>query len=1676
MFSEGNLMAQNIQVLMSPKPSPYISDWQQQTETVKLIVSNTTTNVIVVKIKSELLDGSSSVIAATDAAKMPELEVSPGVTTYDASDVFPLSAVNYKGKAQNSIIQTGRIPDDNYQLCVALTDPNTNTVIGTSGTVCKTFTITAFQAPTLINPINNQEIDEIGVKGIVFRWTPIIPKPSDLVTYRLQVWEVLEGQTPMIALRTNQPIVEKDCKDILQTQWPIENALPEASKKYVWTITPLDKESRKLVDGNGFSEPFSFSITTKSIVSRTKPLEDTTKKHDEEVVSGSGGGSGLRTSSGATDPDTLGTLAVGNEILAGEDGEFIVKITQITTNTDGSFTGKGRVRVNWLKAYLGVEFKEIRVSSAKRLKIGAIVSSQSGNENADMSALPQAWGTNLLSSPAVADAADKTLNWTNNNIIKICDWIDTAVFDSVRINYSSSLTAPDVPVYNLKVPFGLSFNGSESSTIVVGSTTLGTIPALPPFTLAITEMVFKPNESKINFLNKQEFDYNGSNYKLGFAGKYFHIHQNKIEFAEGRVELAEDFTCPNFSVDPKMEFTFKAVEDEGTGTYIQWCDTGILDLGVQMEVAFSRDWLTPLDDDGEVIEDESKKAIAVISGNGTTMKDILLSGGISNCEIVGTNGLQMMADSIGLDFSKERNFASIEFPENYAGETSELWRGFYIKTFALTLPDKWKNASATENIEIEAENVIIDDFGITTDISIINVIPLNNVKIANFSASIDTIQVSIIASSLESGKASGLLVLPISQNTIANTLKYSASFSQVEVGNLFQIVINPYQDIQADVFRGKMTINETSNILLKFLPNAINADVCLNGNFHWDNPNLASSSSSSSTGEITTNSSGAVGVKIDIEFENVKLLYTYIKSADLHNMNFNIGHWSFASPQKRFAHFPVTIKGVRYKSLSTGSSGASTEVELVRGAIIFDVIINLTESIGGKCAFGPVFSMGFDKSSYEFKPHFIGFMTDSAHIDANLAAVKLSGTLVMFDNDPKFGNGFLATLKVMFTAVKFQINALVQFGNTSYGSSEMYRYWRCEADVMLPVGVPFLTGVGFYGFGGGAYYNMTAKTKTSIANPGNETFTFEPQKSNLGFMIKATIATMPKFETFNADVTVLAEFNYVTQGIIKLGFLGNFWVAAELAKRDKAMVKGSVAVDYNFTTKIFNMVAGVSLNVYPGEAIITTPSPINLALYIDGINNKWYFKSGTPNSLNYVNIYTVSSYSYFMFGNYLNPDVPSGFTNGFVSRYSTAVGNSPSFSGNVGSGGVGPATTSGKGFAAGVGFKFSGGVNQDLGSGLCRKWSAYANYWAGAEVDIAFLEYTACGSRAEWGINSYRMNGALGMYASVTAGISGQSFRPKLCSDKNYALLTLRCGAWVTGSFPKPVYAEGRVEGRISAFDDLVSCDFSQGFTYGEQCTSGSVSVDTDEPAQDKAADYKNSLIQYIAPNQRYNFSRTQPINVKYSLTPNLAFDVAENQGDGTIKNRTFRMSRTYTLNMQDSATGVWNNVPMLNEKLNISGDYQYFIGITTASSSISSASAFSVGSGSTLGSSVHGTATVSYGAAAHASTIVLPTRGTTLVSHSGTILSSSLDPVIPPPPVPNYPNPTPEPTNSLVNNREYKFIVTATLQELIGGVWVNATTKTGSAITESRTMLFRTSPRPIVVLSSGAAEGTSVH
>lgn len=1510
---------------------------------------------------------------------------------------------------QNCILTPG-----DYELCVQFFGDGRVGVTALSEEKCKPFTIRSkeqltYQPPQLLMPADGKEVtftSDNWNAPQTFRWTPVIPKPQEPVTYRLKVWQLMQKQTGTQAMRTNQPIITKDVDNI--TQAIITNIITGPCKPpylcdFIWNVQALDREGKPIGENNGTSAASTFKIR-----------EDNTKKKSTDTT----GNQKII----PPNPTDTGKAAIGDTIRAGQDGEFKVVVTDMTVENDGSLTGKGTVRIPWLKACVSVEFKKIRIDTTKRLTLGGIVTTESGSSPGSYLDYPKAWAMSLISGPGAANILDVSMNWTNNLVTNLVTWVnDVAPGKQPLIPYNDTIPTPALPNNCLKMPFGLVFKN-------------------PNDMLVITEMVFRPNESKVNFLAQKLFTKGVTDYKLGFAGKYFKIHPHRIEFGSGRVELAEDINVPNLTSNPKMTFTFKKGAPQ-TGCYIEWDSSGVKDIGLGLDVKFTRDWLLPV----PTAPDSVKASIA---GNGTSLSDIILTGSLAHCEIVGTKGVKLQVDSIALDLSDLRSPSSIHFPTNYTNDTTAqgrlLWQGLYIKKFKLSLPDTWKTGA--NPTQIIANNCIIDDQGVTMKILATNIITFPMGRVSDMSASLDTLDLSILKGSLTNGNAKGKLVLPISKDTITNTLKYTATFAQAQASNSLQIVIVPSGPIDADVLRGKITLSPTSNITATLTDTAKSMAINLNGKFDWGTKDFSVTDTSLSTGGAPVRKKGIKGIKMELDFENISVSYNNNSVTDVQKLTFSPGTWSFASPQKLLANFPVTIKDVYYKSLTTVAPTNTNYRELLRGALMIDIVANLTDDIGGKTTLGGAFAIEQNKSNFfKFSPKFKGVFIEDIEVHADMPAVKIDGKLKMYDNDPVYGDGFLATLGVTFTAVSLQVNALVQFGNTVYNNNnQYYRYWRVEADAKFSPGIPFLTGVGFYGFGGGAFYNMEANLVTRTAPEVGFKYVFKPKKSSWGFKVMATIATLPKFETFNADVALLAQFT-TSGGITKIGFTGDFWLAAKLEERVDSKIKGGVIAEYTFTSKIFYMAALLSVNV---PSVIKTPSPVGFVMNINGSTNKWYFKAGTPTATNNVQVLGfLDLYSYFMFGNDLGTDVPNGFTNGFVTNYNNTFPGHPIT--NTSDGGA-SLTTTGKGIAFGVGVKIEKNLSTSLTSGIIRNWDFNFNLSAGAELNAALLQYNgSCGGYNPVGINGYRASASVGFYARMSGSLDGMvknrnnsALELKSLyyhSDKHFSICDIRAGGWLIGAFPRPYYFKGAIDGKVGLFDDLVDINFHKDFDFGEaDCGTMTQVVDSVAAQEDEAADYKNKLIKSIAPNTKYNFPITTPINVRYGLVPNRSFDVAENQGDGTIKNRTFKLKVVTTLEVKN-ASGAWVAQTILS-KVNNLGEYQYYkkpaLNLSNATTQVSQVSQMN---------------------------LLNTNNANTLVSNSGAIKNTMVVNPLPPPPPPNYPNPVPDAINNLEVDKDYRFIVTATLMEFINQSWAPAKTRNNQIVTETKTFLFRTGPMQLL-------------
>jgi TANFOR domain-containing protein len=1296
-------------------------------------------------------------------------------------------------------------------------------------------------------------------------------------------------------------------------------------------------------------------------------------------------------------PDTTAVLNKRDTIYAGENGEFTIILDSVC-KTNKKFTGRGKAYINWLKAPVVVRFDTITVDSTKKLCTGKIT----GKIDQDAPDYPKDWAVATLGALAFSsEDAGNIMSWllTTNGIIP----------------YNTSQQQDSV----LYLPVGVSFsNGSK---------------------LAITEMVFKSDKAEMIVVTSKNTPQNwGATQTIGFKGKGIKFHPLKIETPPDRLELLEDLSFGN--TNNKIVFLFKKPQSNHSGCYIIWGEDGLSEYGIEIEAQVTRDWLFPSPDNNE-------KASATLSAVGTEWNDLILTGVLKKCEITGTGGMTVMADSMAYDMSDALNPSSIRFPKNYCGDTSVLFRGFYMKKLNLEMPSTWQTQDNSPP-KLLIRNLIIGDQGITFTAQATSVIQFPKGKVADLSASIDTILVAMANSSLTTAEIKGKIGLPVSKaDSIQNPLKYLALLSQPMSGGMqggFQLTIEPTGPINAHLLKGKMELSETSNITAYVGKLEKSFDICLNGDFKWEKIRL---------GPVKN-------IDFSLKFQHVGLTYNSLND---NGLTFNQGTWSFASPQKLMANFPVTINNIHYSAL-TCSPGQS-----MHGKLNFDVVCNLTEDIGGATRMGVEMAIE-EKNGHKFYPRYIDTKLDSISIHANLAAVKMDGNIGIKSDDPVYGDGFKGDISAKFNSIDLYINVGAFFGNTAYNSDTRYRYWKVEALAILPPpGIPFLPGLAFRGFGAAAYHHMSANyanvtvplpsNAESISTTSGASFTPDKQKA-FGFMVKGVMATTPKEQTFNSDIGLSGEFTS-SGGMSFLRFDGAFYVGAGFAKRNDAFMKGTVAAQYDFTTKIFSLGAQVGINREP----ISTPSPVNLEFLINGKENLWHFTAGSPLKPNTVNVLGISTFSYAMFGNDIQP--PANFMQKTIDGFSQAT-SGISLGTLDGSQVVNDNTKKGKGFAFGIGINSSNSGSLNLIERLSVQWG----YNFGGELNLSLMEYSpGCIT----GLNGWYAKGNMALYGSanvkahvsakgINGGCTSSACAVYCCKNypngKDFNLFNAGFGAWASGGFPKPTYLSGGVSFNYNVLD-IASGIFYATINVGNACSGSPIDTPSNFIQEDAAQEQQQQLITQLSPSGYY-IEQSTCLKGIYGFTPNQAFDVAEQQNDGTVTNRTFQAK--YQAKLEKKTDNGYQEVAIYPRGANALGEYEY---ITVSSGSLPQQTSGALsqphqkpnsnsnqpsGQVSNANGQISGTLSKGSNPVTPASTAGAVQGSIPLTGGMVNISSSSSDAGYG-----NLPAPPPPVLNNLEENTTYRFTVKATLYEFKNGTWQIAKNKNGVNIIQEKTAKFST-------------------
>jgi hypothetical protein len=270
-FIFSTAMAQvKFNLIVNTQPPAQLTEWSNRRDVLTLIVTTQGALGLQYKIKTEIKTLDGTVIGSADLARTPVFTPSStGTTILVANDVMPLEFMVFTGKYKTSLERTGKLPADNYTICVQPVRP---TDFGPMGEViCKNFYLASTQLPILMRPYNEEVLDAKKAQtAITFRWTPVVPKATTALTYRIQVFEVLPTQSPVQALRSNQPLLDKEVVAATQYIWqPQLTFMPydDETKKlptFIWTIQSLDANHNPVTqtDGNGEgrSEPIIFFV------------------------------------------------------------------------------------------------------------------------------------------------------------------------------------------------------------------------------------------------------------------------------------------------------------------------------------------------------------------------------------------------------------------------------------------------------------------------------------------------------------------------------------------------------------------------------------------------------------------------------------------------------------------------------------------------------------------------------------------------------------------------------------------------------------------------------------------------------------------------------------------------------------------------------------------------------------------------------------------------------------------------------------------------------------------------------------------------------------------------------------------------------------------------------------------------------------------------------------------------------------------------------------------------------------------------------------------------------------------------------------------------------------------------------------------------------------------------
>lgn len=256
-----------LSLALNSRPQPWLYDWAKPINGMMIIsyMRGPTVNDPSVKLKTTLLNENGSVVGSSNINAARVYTLKEGVNQFTLADALQLQNLALPGNVQSQLQRTGRLVAGQYQLMVEVMNVGGDIVRAKQ---TRPFFITSYQLPVLINPAKEAKLNaHIAQNIITFRWTNLMPSSQELPTFRVQVFEIFPGQTPMQAFRGNRPLLDEPAlKGTTQYIWRPNLPMLDstANRQFIWTVQTLDAKGFPIPSSDmtiqGRSAPATFSI------------------------------------------------------------------------------------------------------------------------------------------------------------------------------------------------------------------------------------------------------------------------------------------------------------------------------------------------------------------------------------------------------------------------------------------------------------------------------------------------------------------------------------------------------------------------------------------------------------------------------------------------------------------------------------------------------------------------------------------------------------------------------------------------------------------------------------------------------------------------------------------------------------------------------------------------------------------------------------------------------------------------------------------------------------------------------------------------------------------------------------------------------------------------------------------------------------------------------------------------------------------------------------------------------------------------------------------------------------------------------------------------------------------------------------------------------------------------